>query len=67
MGGGLPALGSAYGGEFESMLGPYAVAAELARKRLDKAKLLAKERAQSVCREIVALAPVSTNNIATHA
>ena len=41
--GGLPALGSAYGGEFESVVGPLAVAAEPATRRLRAAKELASE------------------------
>ena len=41
--GGLPALGSAYGGDFESVLGPYATAAEPAWKRLTRAARLANE------------------------
>ena len=44
--GGLPALGCAYAGEFEAILGPYAVAAEPARRRLEKAVALAKECAR---------------------
>ena len=39
--GGLPALGSAYAGEFETVLGPEAAQAEPARKRLLQAKRLA--------------------------
>ena len=41
--GGLPALGAAYGGAYEAVLGPYAVAVEPAKKRLDTAKKLAAE------------------------
>ena len=44
--GGLPALGSAYGGEFETKLCAEAVAAEPARKRLNAAKRLAAECAR---------------------
>ena len=41
--GGLPALGAAYGGDYESLLGPFSTAAEPARKRLDAAKALLQE------------------------
>ena len=41
--GGLPALGCAYGGEFEALLGPHSVAAAPARRRLEHAKGLAAE------------------------
>ena len=41
--GGLPALGSAYRGEFESLLGPYSLSAAPALKRLDRAKQLVTE------------------------
>ena len=40
--GGLPALGSAYAGDFEAVLGPHAVSAEPARRRLERALTLAK-------------------------
>ena len=39
--GGLPALGAAYGGMYESVLGPFSVAAEPARKRVEKACVMA--------------------------
>lgn len=39
--GGLPALGAAYGGDFEALLGPVGVAAAPARKRLEAAIALA--------------------------
>ena len=44
--GGLPALGCAYGGEYETVLGPYSVAVEPARKRLQQAEVLAAECAK---------------------
>ena len=40
---GLPALGCAYAGEFETVLGPFAAAAEPARKRLENARHVAEE------------------------
>ena len=43
--GGLPALGAAHSGDYERWLGPYSVATEPARKRLEVAKGLLKERA----------------------
>ena len=39
--GGLPALGAAYGGDFETVLGPFSVASEPARVRLHAATDLA--------------------------
>ncbi|CAK0840857.1 unnamed protein product, partial [Prorocentrum cordatum] len=44
--GGLPALGSAFGGEFETELGVYSVAAQPALRRLASARHLAKECAR---------------------
>ena len=44
--GGLPALGSAYAGEFEAVFGPYSVASEPARKRLATARVLAEQCAE---------------------
>ena len=41
--GGLPALGSAHGGKHEAVLGPFAAAAEPARRRLEKSRNLAEE------------------------
>ncbi len=41
--GGLPALGAAYGGTYEAVLGPYTLASEPARKRLEAARSLAQE------------------------
>ena len=41
--GGLPALGAAYGGAYEAVLGPFSVAAGPARKRLEVATQAAKE------------------------
>ncbi len=46
MKGGLPALGCAYGGDYAAVLGPYAVAAEPAMKRLEQASALAEECAK---------------------
>ena len=44
--GGLPALGAAYGGEYEAVLGPYSVSSEPARRRLCAATELAKQCAE---------------------
>ena len=48
--GGLPALGAAHGGTYETILGPYSVASELARKRLKEATDLASECANLLLR-----------------
>ena len=44
--GGLPALGAAYNGEFEAVLGPFSLASEPARKRLEAAVFLANQCAE---------------------
>ena len=44
--GGLPALGAAYAGEYEAVLGPYSLSSEPARKRLAAAVELAQECAE---------------------
>jgi len=44
--GGLPALGAAYAGEYEAVLGPYSVSSEPARRRLQAATELATQCAE---------------------